>query len=159
MAHAMTKTAWFLLLTFSSLSAAHAAGACKIDALGGLTRQKVGAWEVSLEKEAKRNKPGDALAIVETATGKRCEAELDSWGVKLYAAKAEKTFVVVVQGDTGDGQLTWIDPALCKPVSTVRAAGRVKLTAATANFSGGKDGPAVIEPTKFPLGRDCLPSE
>ena len=155
----MKKTATLMVLSFLLLPAAQAADSCKITKLGGLGPKKIEGWEVSVAKEDKRNKPGDALVLVETASGKRCEATLDSWGTELYAAKSSRLLIVVEQGDAGDGQLTWVDPASCKPLKSVRAAGRVKLSATAADFSGGKDGPAVIAPTRFTLGPDCLPNE
>lgn len=148
-----------LFLSLLWLSTAQAADHCKIEKLNGIAPQKVGTWKVSVEKETKRRKPGDAFLGVDSASGKRCEIELDSWGEGLFSAQSDRFLLIVEQGDTRASTLTWIDPLACLALKNLRESGRVAVTDVEVSFSGGKDGPDTIPAKKFLLGPDCLPKE
>lgn len=132
---------------------------CQIKKLRSIQNQRVGDWEVSIEKENNRKKPGDAFLGINKHAGKFCEIELESWGSGLFVAQGKKLSLIIEQGDTNYSTLTWIDPEDCKAMKTLREFGTVKIQDRMISFSGGSDGPEKIPAKKVKINSDCLPSQ
>jgi len=160
----MLQTLLIIALAFYGALPVEAADAnlpsgCKIEKLPGIESQKTQGWELSILKESKRGKPGDAFLAIAPGTGKRCEIELDSWGTALFVARSQKLLVLVEQGDTDYSAITWIDPTACKSLKNVREIGLAKISNTALQFSGGQDGPTKISAKNIPLNSECLPAQ
>jgi hypothetical protein len=143
----------------------HAAGAaaeaprtaCQIERLNGIDSQKIMNWEVSIEKEGKRKKAGDAFVAIEQQTGKRCELELKSWGEGLFSAQRAEPLIIVEERDTMHTTLEWVHPTDCKIIKTLSEFGSAQITNSSITFAGGQDGPNKVPGMKFSMEADCLP--
>lgn len=122
--------------------------ACSLKRLPGLSHQMFKEWDLTLEREIARNKEGDSLLVLSSASpNSRCEIELESWGQAIYVSEAQPQRAIVEQGDTDYTTLTWIDLKQCQSLFSRRELGRVEISTDGFRFPG----------KKIRLNQNCIP--